>query len=490
MNNINIRPNIVFIFPDQLRADMLGCYGHPSAITPNIDALAAAGTQFNNCYSTNPVCLPARVSIITGKYCCQHHCHSNACIPAEDEICWPALLRDSGYYTALVGKLHLWEQYRKPCFSRIDHGFQYKQMLEGKSSIGNGVEESGWYFDILSDRDLPTPHPWPSDPDCARNGNARISEYDELDHVDGVIGSRAVRQILEGRKLAAKHDKPFCMQVGICSPHEAYDPPQRFFDMYEDVDIPDPVFDPLHNATKSPEFKAFVERSAKRVGFSMEGYDEDSLERVRFMRRCYLANVSFVDHQVGRIVQALKDSGVYEKTAIIFMSDHGDFIGERGGIQKDYFLYEDNLHVPLIIHAPFLKASPSRVDGLVQNLDIFATVLNLAGLPIPKQTLSRSLIPMIQKPTASGRDAAFGESFGRKMVRRGRWKLILMFENDPDYIELYDLETDPDETTNLARDPSDSGKRTNNSEHLAVIADLLQRMVRWQFECEGVRILR
>ena len=92
------RPNILFIFPDQLRHDMLGCYGHPSAITPNIDALAAAGTRFANCYSTNPVCLPARSSIITGKYCNQHHCHDNGGLLSADETCWPALLRDSGYY--------------------------------------------------------------------------------------------------------------------------------------------------------------------------------------------------------------------------------------------------------------------------------------------------------------------------------------------------------------------------------------------------------
>lgn len=478
------RPNIVFLLPDQLRHDALGCYGHPSAITPNIDALAARGTRFANCYSTNPVCLPARAGMITGKYCNQHHCHSNANLPAATEVCWPALLRDSGYYTALVGKLHLWEQYRQPCFSAIDHGFQYKQMVEGKASLGNGVEESGWYFDYLRDRNLPMPHPWSSDPECLRRGFARISEYNEVDHIDGVIGARAVRQILEGRKLSVKKNKPFCMQVGFCSPHESYDPPRKFFDMYEGVALRDPVFNPAHNRFKSPAFQAFVGLCAKKVGFSMDGYDADALERIRFMRRCYMATITTVDEQVGRIVQALKDAGVYENTAIIFTSDHGEFSGERGGIQKGPFLYEDNLHVPLIIHAPFLKTRPGVVDGLVQNMDIFATALDLAGLPCPKNSLSRSLVPLMRDRSAIAHDAVFAEASDRKMIRQGRYKLIV--EKDPLGTELYDLEKDPRETANLARDRADPTKTTPNPEHLSIMNGLLHRMMLWQRECEGV----
>lgn len=477
------RPNIIFIFPDQLRSDALGCYGNPYAITPNIDALAATGTRFANCYSTNPVCLPARTSIITGKYCSQHHVHDNGGLPAADEPCWPALLRDSGYYTALVGKLHLWEQFRTPCFSAIDHGFQYRQMLEGKASLANGVEESGWYFDYLRDRNLPMPYAFSADPECRRLGLARISEYEEADYIDGVIGARAVRQILEGRKLSLKKNKPFCMQVGICSPHEAYDPPRKFFDMYDGVKIPDPIFNPDHNSTKSPRFQKFLKGCARAVEFSADGYDADALERIRFMRRCYMATVSCVDEQVGRIVQALKDAGIYENTVIILTSDHGDFIGERGGIQKGPFLYEDNLHVPLIIHAPFLGTKPGVVQGLVQNSDVFATVLDFAGIPVPAKSLSRSLVPLMRDPTATVHDAVFAEVFDRKMIRQGNYKLIV--EKDPAGTEFYDLAKDPGETTNLACDSKDPGKATSNPESLSIMNDLLRRMMLWQSECEG-----
>lgn len=475
------RPNIIFIFPDQLRHDWLGCYGHPAAITPNIDALAAAGTRFANCYSTNPVCLPARAGIITGKYCSQHHCHSNADLPAADEVCWPALLRDDGYCTALVGKLHLWEQYRQPCFSAIDHGFQYRQMLEGKASLANGVEESGWYFDYLRDRNLPMPHAWPADHECRRHGFARISEYPEADYIDGVIGARAARQILEGRRLAVKKNRPFCMQVGLCSPHEAYDPPREFFELYAGAAIPDPLFAPSHNQTKSPSFQSFVAGCAKRLGFPLDGYATEALERMRFMRRCYLATISCVDRQVGRIVQALKEAGLYENTAIIFTSDHGEFIGERGGIQKGLFLYEDNLHVPLILHAPFLGTRPGVVEGLVQNSDIFATVLELAGAACPPNSLSRSLVPLLREPQTTVHDAVFAEAADRKMIRQGAYKLII--EKDPAGTELYDLQTDPGETVNLARDSHDPTRVTSDPEALAVMNSLLRRMMLWQAEC-------
>lgn len=475
-------PNIVFIVSDQLRHDMLGCYGNPVAITPNVDALAAGGTRFANCYSTNPFCLPARAGMITGRYCNQHHCHSNGQVLAPDEPCWPALLRDSGYYTALVGKLHLWEQYRDPPFTPVDHGFQYAQIVEGKASFSSGVEESGWYFDYLSDRGLGAPHAWASDPECRRMAHARISEYGQADHIDGVIGARAARQILEGRKLSRRRDKPFCMQVGLCSPHDAYDPPREFFDMYDEV--PDPVFDPEENRAKSPAFRAYVERCAERVGYPLEGYDAESIERIRFMRRCYLATVTFVDHQVGRIVQAMKDAGVYDNTAVILTSDHGEFTGDRGAVQKDYFCYEENLHVPLILHAPFLDAPPGIAEGLVQNMDVFATALDLAGLAPPPSTPSRSLLPMVRDPSATVRDAAFAEHFDRKMVRQGRHKLIV--ENDPLGTELYDLDADPGETVNLARDPDDPDKPTPDPRALSVMNDLLRRMVRWQHECEGV----
>ncbi len=477
-------PNIIFILCDQLRSDMLGCYGNPAAITPHSDALASSGTRFANCYSTNPVCLPARTGIITGKYCHQHHCHCNDHVAEANETCWPALLRDSGYYTALVGKLHLWEQYGGAGFKSINHGFQYRQMVEGKRSFSSGVEESGWYFDYLRDRNLPQPCSWIDDPACRRMGYGRISEYDEHDHIDGVIGTRAVRQILEGRNLSIKRGQPFCMQVGICSPHEAYDPPRRFFDMYEGVEIPDPVFDPAHNCTKSSAFRQFVEQSAKRFGFPLDGYDADAMERVRYMRRCYLACVSFADHQVGRIVQALKDGGIYENTAIVLTSDHGEFAGERGGIQKEHVLYEDNLHVPLIIHAPFLTATPGVACGLVQNIDVFATVLDLAGLPVPHATLSRSLAPLMRDPSGGVRDAAFAECFDRKMVRQGDWKLLI--QNDAAETELYDLACDPGETNNLARDPENTGQTSRNPEHLAITNRLLHRIVQWQRDCEEV----
>lgn len=473
------RPNILFIFADQLRYDALGVSGHPVAITPNIDRLAREGTFFRQCYSTNPVCLPARASIITGKYCHDHHCHDNGQVLAADETCWPALLRDSGYLTSIVGKLHLWEQWRTPCHSAVDHGFQYCQTVEGKNSFSSRVEESGWYYEYLRDQGLPLPARAAFDPECLHYLKARISEYDEADHIDGLITTRAIRQIVDG----PRRDLPFCMQVGICSPHEFYDPPQGFFDMYEGVDLPDPVYDQAELAQKSPAFRDFQAKQREAHGLAPEGNSSADRERMDFMRRCYLANVTFVDHQVGRLVEALKTAGIYENTAIVLVSDHGEYTGDYGAIQKGMFLYELNVHVPLVIRAPGVGQVPGVSDSPVQNLDIFATMLDLAGLPLPAHSYSRSLLPALRDPAAIIRDAAFAETFDRKMVRQGDWKLIV--DDSPLGVELYNLAEDPRERHNLARAAADPTAPTRDPEAMAVIVRLLRRLVQWHVETEN-----
>jgi arylsulfatase A-like enzyme len=444
------RPNILLLFADQLRHDSLGGYGHPAAITPNLDRLAAEGVRFTRCYANNPVCLPSRSSLMTGRYCHQHHCHRNDDVLARDEVCYPAMLRDSGYFTAVVGKLHLWEQFQDRC--TVDHGFQVRETVEGKFSLSGRVDESWPYFDFLEDRGLDLPYRFGLGDEAKASLFSRISEYEEGDHLDGWIAERAIRQIRRGwmRDRPGGGPRVSMMQVGLCSPHPYYDPPRSCYDLYEDVEIPAPTATAEGLAAKGPAVRAFHEECRRNYGLSALPYDEESLRRIREMRRCYLACVSQVDRQVGRIVEALKESGLYEDTIIVFSADHGDYQGDHGLIRKEHFLYEANVHVPLIVHSPLLDGGGRECDEPVQLLDLFATFLDLAGLEAPPQTASRSLLGLLDGEQAGVRQAVFAECGKRKMIRRGEHKLLT--DGTAEGLELYDLAADPREQVNLAAD--------------------------------------
>ncbi|MCF6177426.1 MAG: sulfatase-like hydrolase/transferase [Victivallaceae bacterium] len=438
-----MQPNIIFILVDQLRHDMLGCYGHPVAITPNIDQLAAHGVLFENFYATNPICLPSRASMITGKYVHDHHCHHNIDLMSSDEICFPALLRDNGYNTAVIGKLHLWEQWNGHC--AVDHGFQFQSLTEGKHSQHSRVEESGMYYDYLNEHDLPLPFSYDSKEQINKMFWSRISEYSPDDHIDGVITNRAIRFIDQhDNKL---RQRPFMMQIGLCSPHEFYDPPQGYYDLYEGIDIPEPTYVPDSVAQKSNMFRDAVDKKLTDFYLPKTAWGQETIEKVKAMRRHYLATISFIDDQVGKIVDALKRNAIYDNSVIVFAADHGEYQGDHGMIIKNNFLYEPNVHVPLIISAPATARENIRVDAFAQNVDLFATFLDIAGVAKPEKSYSRSLMPLVKGSAIEGREAVFAEMYDRRMIRKGKYKLL--YYGNEKYLELYDVDIDPLEQHNL-----------------------------------------
>ncbi len=469
-----MQPNIVFILVDQLRHDMLSCYGHPTAITPNIDKLAENGVLFENFYATNPICLPSRVSMITGKYVHNHHCHHNINDVDRDEICFPALLRDNGYNTAVIGKLHLWEQWTG--HSAVDHGFQFKSMTEGKHSLHSRVEESGMYYDYLNEHGLPLPFSYDSTDQINKMLWSRISEYSPDDHIDGVITNRAIRFINQhDNKL---QQRPFMLQVGLCSPHEFYDPPQEYYDMYEGVEIPEPVYNPDSVAQKSKMFRDAVDKKLTDFNLPKTIWNQETIAKVKDMRRHYLATISFIDAQVGKIVDALKKNGIYDNTVIVFAADHGEYQGDHGMIIKNLFLYEPNLHVPLIISAPKFIRQNIQVEKFAQNIDLFATFLDFAGIPLPADSYSKSLIPLAKSDDATGREAVFAEIYDRRMIRKGKDKLL--YYGKDKYLELYDVESDPLEQHNLIHESNPDRHRYDN-----IVQELLVDLINFFIETES-----
>jgi len=341
--------------------------------------------------------------------------------------------------------------------------------VEGKFSLSSRVEESRLYFDYLRDRGLDLPYRFPhEDPAFYRKLATRVSEYADEDYVDTFLTTRAVRIIEDSGRC------PFFMQLGLCSPHHFYDPPQEYLDLYDGVDIPDPVFDPQATAQRSPSFRRFQADVTDRHELPREDWDEATLERLRRLRRHYLATVTCVDRQVGRVVDALKAKGIYENTAILFVSDHGEFTGDHGCVDKHLFMYECNVHVPLVVHAPFLGHVQARADGLVQNLDLFATILALGGVDPPGDVAARSLLPMLAEPNHPGRDVVIAQSADRIMLRKGHHKLV----RDAEFVELYDLAQDPWEQHNLAPDP------THRERVLAMTHEIVNLMVETETRCE------
>lgn len=468
-----MQPNIVFILVDQLRHDMLSCYGHSCAITPNIDKLAENGVLFENFYATNPICLPSRASMLTGKYVHDHHCHHNVDLMNRDEICFPALLRDNGYNTAVIGKLHAWEQWNAHC--PVDHGFQYQSMTEGKHSIHSRVEESGMYYDYLKEHNLPLPFSYDSTEQINEMLWSRISEYSPDDHIDGLITNRAIRFIDQHQNKL--RSRPFMMQVGMCSPHEFYDPPQEYYDLYEGIDIPEPVYDPDSVAQKSTMFREAVDKKLTDFKLPKTVWDKKTIEKVKDMRRHYLATITFIDAQVGKIVDALKRNGSYDNTVIVFASDHGEYQGDHGMIIKGHFLYEANVHVPLIISAPKMIRQNVRIKDLVQNVDLFATFLELAKVPKPESSYSKSLLPLTKDADASGRDSVIAEMYDRRMVRKGKYKLL--YYSNEKYLELYDIETDPLEQNNLIYE-----KNQDKHSYDAIVQELMLELIDFFIETE------
>ncbi len=461
-----VKPNILWICTDQQRFDSLGCYGNELVKTPNIDKLAERGVLFENCFSQSPVCTPSRASFLTGRYPRTTRCRQNGQAIPKDEKLITKLLADAGYICGLSGKLHI-----SPCHpsvapikeNRIDDGYaqfhwshhatpewptnEYVQWLQekGQKFKRENVEESN-YVQYGPD-----------------------AEY----HQTTWCTEKAI-QFIESNK---DYDRPWLFSVNIFDPHHPFDPSKAYLQRY--LERMDEIPLPNYKVGES-ENKPIYQQIDHNGAYGMKGnlaYSEMNDYDHRLLRAAYFAMVDLIDEQVGRMIATLEKTGQLENTIIIFMSDHGELLGDHGIYLKGPHFYEASVKVPLIISWPKKIKGNRRIDRLVELVDLAPTLLEAAGIPIYEGMQGRSLYELLinEDVDYSFREDVYCEHYNANfkhgehvafatMVRTERYKLIAYHGESTG--ELYDLEVDPFEYVN----------EWNNPEYRSVKLELYQRL--------------
>lgn len=439
------QPNILFMMPDQLRADFLGCYGAEFAKTPHLDALAARSTVFERCLSPNPICVPARASLLTGQTSLESGIMANDQWLRPDRRAlgvetWPELLTKAGYATYGVGKMHFTPWH-------AGEGFQTRIIAEDKRHIAIEDDYADYLTSIgaqkLHGRDMAGYH---------ADGGACISPLTPDQHVDSWCADRAIDLI-----KAHDADQPFAMMIGFPSPHCPYDPPAEIAALFDSGDMPAPFA-----ATEASEkLRPWLVANMKNPWADID-YADFTPAQIAKVRAHYSALIHMLDLSVGRILAALKEAGQDENTIIVFSSDHGDFVGDFGLVCKNFFM-EGSVRVPMIVHVPGQGAA-RRMDTMTLS-DLYPTFLGLAGVsPRPDMAFQSLMAPAPDAPRT-----IFGATHRGFMVEKDRMKMARYVGG---LVTLYDIEADPTEQVNLAQDP----------DHAAVLAQLDALLTDWQVQ--------
>lgn len=423
------RPNVIFFMTDDQRWDSLGRAGNPWLKTPNMDRIANEGAYFNNCFVTNSICGPSRATCLTGKY--SHNTgvkYNELPFPIDQDTILERARRDYGYSSAFVGKWHnrYWGRERQ-----FDYYF--------------GFRGQGQYHDPL------------------------IQENDRPEQVyKGWVEDILADKTIDFIKKSAGGEKPFIVCHWFKTPHQGCDPAERHKDLFRDVTFPKP---PTYDTDYAGKPKAVREADMRIGGQGPTSYVQDWQE---FMRNYYRVLVG-VDENVGRILDTLDELGLAENTLVIFTSDNGYFHGEFGFFDKR-LMYEPSIRIPLLVRYPRSIKPGTLVDEFALNVDFAPTIMDYAGMAVPKEVDGRSLRGLLEgEPACDWREDFLYEYYAypdwhnvkpHKGVRGKRWKYIEYYDFPSNEYELYDLENDPLEQKNLYGDPRYAGIREQMAHRL------------------------
>lgn len=435
------QPNVLFIVSDDLNND-LGCYGHPLVKSPNIDRLAARGVRFDRAYVQYPVCNPSRTSFLSGKRPDTMRVHDLFTPPrtfARDTVFLPQYFRQNGYTTIKVGKIfHTGSDFEDP---------------------------PSWDQDIRETKEAKNP---PASQIAGEQGSKGIIlNAADKDTSDGKVARKSV-ELLEA---AAKAGKPFFLASGFRRPHSPYIAPQKYFDLY-----------PADKIVLPSEPRAHL-RDVPPIAFTYLPDDKPmSDQKRRETIAAYYASITYMDAQLGLLLDAMDRLKLWDNTIVVFFGDHGYHLGEHGGLWHKMSLFEQSARVPLLIAAPGKK--PGASPRLVELIDVYPTLAELCGLPLPKDLEGRSLVPLLTDPARPWKQGAFTQVIRQRKpnveqgrvhvleekdvvmgysVRTERWRYT-EWDGGKEGVQLYDHDADPKEHANLAKDPK----------HAATVKELKQ----------------
>lgn len=447
-----MHPNILWICTDQQRSDTLGCTGNRFVSTPHIDALARESAQFDQCYVQSPICMPSRASFLTGRYPRTTRLRQNGQTIPADEKPISRLLADAGYYCGLVGKFHLAPAdpaVNATIEARIDDG--YSEFCWAGDPHDNWGNHSG-YTAFLSSRGQrfeTRPHP-----DCAF---VEIGMPEALHEA-----SWCANQAIEFIERRAGSGSPWMFSLNMFAPHHPFNPPEPYLQPYLDrigeIPLPTALEDDLSG---KPAYQAIDAQGA--YGRTMPYWRGMSDRDHRMVRAAYWAMCDLVDVKIGAILDALARSGQRDNTIVIFMSDHGEMLGDHGIYLKGPYFYDPAIRVPLIINWPG-RVEPKRHTGLTELVDLAPTLLDASGVEPYPGMQGHSLWPQLngQSPP-EGRESIYCEYYNAMPFHRDPTAQLTMLRTQSHKIvvdhangggELYDLDADPLEIINLWRDPT------------------------------------
>lgn len=419
--------NVLLVAVDDMNCD-LGCYGHAVVRSPNLDRLAARGLRFERAYCQFPLCSPSRTSLLTGlrpdtTQVFDLRKHFREVLP--DVVTLPQMFRKAGYFVARVGKIYHYGVPGDIGTNGLDDPDSWDQVVNPR---GRDKDEEHMLVNYTPKRGL------------GSSLSFLAAEGTDEEQTDG-IGATAAIKLLE-----ANRDRPFFLAVGFYRPHCPYVAPKRYFDLYRLEQIP--------LAAVSAESVRLVPPPAlaSTTPWPWFGVTE---AQARQAKLAYYAAISFVDAQIGRVLDALDRLALADKTVVVFWSDNGYHLGEHG-LWKKQSTFEGSARVPLIVAAPGQKAKGQRCLRTVELLDIYPTLADLCGLTPPANLAGKSLRPLLDDPQAPWNRPAFTQvwrgRFAGYSVRTERWRYT-EWDEGRQGAELYDYENDPVESTNLAADP-------------------------------------
>jgi len=460
------RPNVLFIAVDDLRPE-LGCYGNTVIKSPNIDRLAASGMTFGGAYCQSGVCNPSRASLLTGRrpdtiqtWDLQTNFRDNV----PDVVTLPQYFKQNGYLTQAIGKIYHNdipdpESWSEPKIYLENFPFDPDAVYRDDVNLANIEKRQGEIVkEGRQDRYIDRFGKW-----YLKETATEIVDKPDNVYYDGAQTDRAIRQL----SVLKNGDKPFFFAVGYYRPHLPFNAPKKYWDLYDPNDIPMaentfvPEGAPIMAINTLSELRGYTD--FRNTPHPADGFVSE--QDARHLKHGYYASVSYVDTQIGRLLNELDRLGLRDNTIVVLWGDHGWKLGEHASWAK-MTNFEIDTHAPLIVSAPGMENKGSRCDGMVEFVDVYPTLCDLSGLKIPKGLEGISAVPLMHNPARPWKSAVFsqflregrwkapdGREYMGHAIRTDRYRYVEWIDWETRQLaarEVYDHQNDPQENKNLA----------------------------------------